>query len=485
MQTQMLIDDRWVDAEDGGVIEIRNPANAEVIGTVPAASRADTLSAVTAAQKGRTAMAATPIHARYDALMFVASRMERDLEELATLLARENGKTRRETLGEIKAATRIFRGYAEEARRLFGRVAPLGAVPGLEDSIALTTRVPRGVVAAIVPFNYPVELWSHKCAGALAAGNALITKPPEECPLTILRIAGYLLEAGLPPGAHQVVTGLGEIVGDCLARAAGIQMVTMTGSTAVGRLIAAAAAETLKKVHLELGGNDATIVCSDADPASAATALVAGRLARGNGQICCAVKRAFVHRSIYDAVSEAVVRAAMALKVGDPLDDRTDVGPLISERAACVVERQIRQGVAEGARLLAGGQRHGNFITPTVFSDVRPDMPVFRQEIFGPVLPLVPFDIIEEAFDMANDSPYGLQAALFTRDLSTVLAAYRHLDVGTVIVNHATAIRVESLPFGGTKASGNSREGLHDTLLEMTEARTLLIYSESTHEVAV
>jgi len=481
---QMLIDDRWVDSAEGGVIEIRNPANGALLGTVPAASRNDTLCAVHAAQKGRIAMAATSIHARHDALMLVASRLERDIEELATLLARENGKPRRETVGELKAAARVFRGYAEEAKRLFGRVTPLGAIPGLEDSLALTTRVPRGVVAAIVPFNYPVELWSHKCAGALAAGNALITKPPEECPLTLLRIAGYLLEAGLPPASHQVVTGLGEIVGDCLARAEGIQMVTMTGSTAVGRLIAAAAAETLKKVHLELGGNDATIVCADADPALVATALVAGRLARGNGQICCAVKRAFVHRSIYDAVSGAVVRAATALKVGDPLDDTIDVGPLIGERAACAVERQIQRGVTEGAQLLAGGQRHGNFIIPTVFSDVRPNMPVFREEIFGPVLPLVPFDTIEEAFGMVNDSPYGLQAAVFTRDLGTVLAAYRHLDVGTVIVNHGTAIRVESLPFGGTKASGSSREGLHDTLLEMTQARTLLIYSESAQETS-
>ena len=472
---KMLIGGEWRDAADGAVMEIRNPATGELVDAVPAAGEADTLAAVQFAQEGRQAMAATPAHLRHNALMSVAARIERDAEDLATLLARENGKTRREIRGEIAAAVRIFRGYAEEAKRLFGRITPLDTIPGLEDGIALTTRVPRGVVVAIVPFNYPVELWAHKGAGALAAGNALITKPPEECPLTLLRISGYLAETGLPPKAHQVVTGVGETVGAALVRAAGVQMVTMTGSTATGRTIAAAAAETLKKVHLELGGNDATILCADTDPAAAARALVKGRFSSGNGQICCAVKRVFVQRAIYDAVCAAVLRETATLKIGDPLDETTDVGPLITERAAQRVEQQIAQGVNEGASLVAGGRRDGNFIAPAVFTGVRADMAVFREEIFGPVLPLVPFDSIDDAFAMVNDSPYGLQAAVFTQDLATVMSAYRRLDVGTVVVNHPTSIRVESLPFGGAKGSGNAREGIHDTLLDMTEARTLLI----------
>ena len=311
---KMLIGGEWRDAADGAVMEIRNPATGELVDTVPAAGEADTLAAVQFAQEGRQAIAATPAHLRDDALMSVAARIERDAEDLATLLARENGKTRREIRGEIAAAVRIFRGYAEEAKRLFGRITPLDTISGLEDGIALTTRVPRGVVVAIVPFNYPVELWAHKGAGALAAGNALITKPPEERPLTLLRISGYLAETGLPAKAHQVVTGVGETVGAALVRAPGVQMVAMTGSTATGRAIAAAAAETLKRVHLELGGSDATILCADTDPAAAARALVKGRFSSGNGQICCAVKRVFVQRPIYDAVCGAVLRETAKLK---------------------------------------------------------------------------------------------------------------------------------------------------------------------------
>lgn len=200
-----------------------------------------------------------------------------------------------------------------------------------------------------------------------------------------------------------------------------------------------------------------------------------GRFSSGNGQICCAVKRVYVHRSIHDDLSQAVLREAEALRVGDPIREETDVGPLISERAAIRVERQIGEGVAQGAGLVFGGRRDGNFIHPALFAGVSADMTAFREEIFGPVLPLVPFDAVEDAFEMVNDSPYGLQAAVYTRDLGTVMAAWKKLEVGTVIVNHPTAIRVETLPFGGAKASGNAREGVHHTLLDMSEERTLII----------
>ena len=287
------------------------------------------------------------------------------------LLSRENGKTRREIFGEIAAAIRIWRGYAEEAKRIFGKAIPLDSVPGRETSLAITIRQPRGVVVAIVPFNYPVELWSHKAAGALAAGNAVITKPPEECPLTVIRIAAFLEEAGLPRAAHQVVTGPGETVGAALVRAPGVQMVAMTGSTAAGRHIAHAAADTLKKVHLELGGNDATIVCADADPQSVASDLIAGRFTSGNGQICCAVKRVLVDEFVYDDLLDALVAKTKSLTVGDPLSDDTDVGPLINEEAAVNVEAQVRKAVAEGAKVVAGGTRNGTFYAPTILTGVK------------------------------------------------------------------------------------------------------------------
>jgi acyl-CoA reductase-like NAD-dependent aldehyde dehydrogenase len=473
----MLIDGEWVDSSDGEKIEIRNPGNGQVIDTTPAATVADTDRAIAAANRGKIAMAAMPAHRRAAILSTVAERIRTNRDELVRLLNRENGKTFREIDGwEIDAAARIIQGYAEEAKRLHGETVPLHGIPNLENSLAMTIYQPLGVIAAIVPFNYPVELWSHKVAGGLAAGNAVITKPPEECPLTILEISRYLEEAGLPRGAHQCITGYGEVVGARLAEAAGVDMISMTGSTEVGKLIARAASATLKRVHLELGGNDATIICADVDPETAAAAIVAGRFTSGNGQICCAVKRVFVAREIFDEVRDRVVAKARALKVGDQTRPDTDVGPMITRKAAERVEAQIKQSVAEGAKLLAGGDRRDQFISPAVLVDVGLDNIVMREEVFGPVLPLIPFDTIDDAITMANTSNYGLQSAIFTNDLRSVMAASMKLDVGTVIINHQTAMRIESLPFGGRKMSGNGgREGFMETLKDMSETKTIVI----------
>jgi acyl-CoA reductase-like NAD-dependent aldehyde dehydrogenase len=472
---EMLIDGAWTAAANGAADEIRNPATGEVIDTAPRAGIADVERAVEAAQRGKVRIAAVPAHERSAILMRVADAIEANEAELSRLLATENGRTHRETASEMKAAVRIWRGYAEEAKRLFGKAVPLDSVPGQERGLAITLRKPLGVVVAIAPFNYPAELWSHKAAAALAAGNAIITKPPEECPLTLLRIARFMEEAGLPRAAHQVVTGIGEEVGAALVRAEGVQLVTMTGSTEAGRHILRAAAETLKKVHLELGGNDATIVCADADPVSVASDLITGRFTSGNGQICCAVKRVLVEEPIYDRLIEALVAKTSTLRVGDPLAEDTDVGPLITEAAAKRVETQVDQAVKDGATLLAGGKRDGQFYAPTILAGVRRGTAAFEDEIFGPVLPVTPFASFDEALELANDSRYGLQAAIYTRDVGRIMQAFQQLEVGTVVVNHTTAIRVENLPFGGTKLSGNTREGLHETLLEMTEQRTLLM----------
>lgn len=471
----MLIDGGWTGASDGAVDAILNPATNEEIATVPRATGADVERAVAAAQQGKQAMAAMPAHRRYEILETVARRIEADQAGLGHLLCRENGKRIGETTSEVGVAARIFRGYAEEAKRLFGRSVPLHSIPGREKSLAITSRYPLGVIAAIVPFNYPVELWSHKVAGGLAAGNAVITKTPEDCPLVVIEIARYLEEAGLPRGAHQVLTG-GRDVGEALVRAEGVDMIAMTGSTAAGKRILEVAAQTLKKVHLELGGNDATIVCGDADIAVTADALIGGRFTSGNGQICCAVKRVLVERPIYQKLLDAVAARTAKLRVGDPLDQSTDVGPLINRRGAERVEAQVRQAVADGARLVTGGKRHDNFFEPTILTGVTPGTPAFADETFGPVLPLISYDRFDEALALANDSPFGLQAAIFTHDLRKVMRAYETLDVGTVVVNHTTAIRVETLPFGGNKGSGNGREGIHDTLHEMSKEKTLLLH---------
>jgi acyl-CoA reductase-like NAD-dependent aldehyde dehydrogenase len=473
----MLIGGDWVGASDGATLEIVNPSTLARLDAVPAATATDVDRAVAAAVAAKRAMAAMPAHRRAEILEAVSARITANRDQLVRMLNAENGKTFREIDGwEIDAAARIIKGYAEEAMRLFGHAVPLNGIPNLENSLALTLYQPRGVIAAIIPFNYPVELWSHKIAGGLAAGNAVITKAPEECPLAMLEISRYFEEAGLPAGAHQILTGLGEVVGARLAEVAGVDMVSMTGSTEVGRLIMAAASKTLKKVHLELGGSDATIVCADVDPQIAAEALVAGRFTSGNGQICCAVKRAFVDRAIHGEVVERVLALTRKLKVGDHTLPDTDVGPMISPVAAERVKAQIDNAVRDGATLLAGGEREGQHIHPAVFVDVPRESVLLREEVFGPVLPLVPFDGIDDAIAMVNDSAYGLQASIFTNDFRAIMNAAMKLQVGTVIVNHQTAMRIECLPFGGRKMSGNGvREGFLETLKDFSETKTIVL----------
>ncbi|HEX8992669.1 MAG TPA: aldehyde dehydrogenase family protein [Anaerolineales bacterium] len=473
----MLIDGQWVDASDGECMSILNPGTGEVLEKVPKATIQDVERAIAAAQKGKEAMRKLTAHDRYRILHRIADSIEARTYELGKLLAQENGKPVAQTRAEVAVTASIFRGFAEESKRIFGRVMPVDAVRGQERHFAITIRQPLGVVAAIVPFNYPVELWGHKAAAALAAGNAVISKPPSACPLTLLRIAELMEQAGLPPCAHQIITGPGAVIGDTLARAPGIQLITVTGSTAVGVRIAQLAAENLKKVHMELGGNDAMIILADSDLEKAAEAVVLGRLARGNGQICCAVKRIYVEAPVYDAFAALLTEKARKLKVGDQLEDDTDVGPLINEQAAIEVETAVNMAVQAGAKLVAGGHRRRAFMEPTVLTEIPADLPTFKEEVFGPVAPLMRFHTIDEAIAMANDSPYGLQSAVFTRDINKAFDIAYKLEAGGVIINWSSALRVETLPFGGIKMSGHGREGVHDTLEEMTDQKTIIIHN--------
>jgi lactaldehyde dehydrogenase len=473
---KMLIDSEWVEASDKNWQDIRNPGTGEVIDKIPLATLQDAEKALKAAQKGKEAMGRLPAHKRSAILFHIAESIEAKKAKLSELLARENGKPIQQTREEIAAAIRIYRGFAEEAKRILGRVVPMDAVPGQERHLAFTIRQPLGVVAAIIPFNYPVELCAHKDGAALAAGNAVIVKPPMDCPLTLLEIANLMEEAGLPKSAHQVITGPGRLIGEFLASSQGIQMITVTGSTEVGIKISQLAARNLKKVHLELGGNDATIICADADLEKAAEAVVLGRLARGNGQICCAVKRILVDAQVYNSFAEILTKKAKVLKVGDQLNEDTDVGPLINEEASKKVEMAIIDAVKAGAKLRTGGNRNNAFIEPTVLTDVPPNVELFREETFGPVAPLVAFKDIDEAIEMANDTIYGLQAAIFTQDISRAFDIAYRLEAGGVIINWSSAIRVESLPFGGIKMSGHGREGLLDTIDDMTEQKVILVH---------
>ncbi|WP_328581105.1 aldehyde dehydrogenase family protein [Streptomyces sp. NBC_00370] len=455
-------------------LPVRNPGTGELLGEIEDFTDARITAALAAAAAGHRAMAALPAWERSQLLLRTADLIEAEQESLARLLAAENGKPLFQTTEEVKAAVRIFRGFAGEATRLFGRQIPLGAVPGLERHLAVTVREPLGPVAALVPFNYPVELYAHKAAAALAAGNAVLVHPPVRCPLALLRIGELVERAGAPDGAHQLLTG-GVHVSQELAGRPGAAAVSLTGSTGAGREIARRAADTLKKVHLELGGNDALIVCDDADVAAAAEAVVLGRLARGNGQICCAVKRIYVQDGVHDAFVDALLAGAAKLTVGDQLADGTDVGPLISEDAAGRVEAAVAALVSDGARKVAGGARDGAFSTPAVLVDVPQDSPALAEEIFGPVAPVARFTDPLDAVRMANESPYGLQAAVFTRDIKRAFSLANRLDVGGVVINGSTALRAENLPFGGPKDTGGSAEGLHDTALEFTRQKTIVV----------
>ncbi len=474
---KMLIDDKWVEASDNNWLSIRNPGTGVEIDKVPQATLQDVERVVAAAQKGKEAMRRLTALQRYEILTRIAAAIEAKGAELGKLLAEENGKPIQQTRAEVAVAASLFRNFGEEAKRIFGRVMPVDAVKGNERHFAFTIRQPLGVVAAIVPFNYPVELWAHKAASALAAGNAVISKPPSACPLALLKIAELMQEVGMPPAAHQMITGPGAVIGDFLARSKGIQLITVTGSTEVGVRIAELASQNLKKVHMELGGNDALIILADADLEKAAEAVVLGRLARGNGQICCAVKRIFVEAPIFERFADLLTKKALALKLGDQLQEDTDCGPLISEKAAIEVEAFVNGAIQGGAILRAGGHRHQAFMEPTVLTDVPVDNPAFKEEVFGPVAPLVRFTSVEEAIHQANDSPYGLQSAVFTNDINKALEIAYKLEAGGVIINWSSALRVETLPFGGIKMSGHGREGVHDTLDEMTDQKTIVIHN--------
>lgn len=473
---RMLIAGEWRDASDGAIIDVVDPGNGESIATVPSATDADVARAIEAAQDGRRVMAAMPAHRRSAILIRTADRMVAEREDLARMLAQENGKPIRQTREEIDAAARIIRGFGEEAKRIFGRQVPMDASPGSENHVAFTIRQPVGVVVAIAPFNYPVELYAHKVGAALGAGNAVIGKPPSDCPLTLLRLAAILEEEGLPAGAHQMITGSGARIGPILAASVGVQMVTVTGSVETGVELGRICAESMKPFHAELGGNDATIVCADADLERAATGIVMGRLARGNGQICCSVKRVLVARSVVDEFVRILAGQAAELKVEHQLSETSDIGPLITEAAAVEVVARIEEAVANGATLVSGGTRVGSYVAPTVLRDVPADTPLFCNETFGPVVPVVAFDTIDEAVSLANDSPYGLQAAVFTENINTAMRIAYGLEVGGVIVNWGSAVRSELLPFGGLKLTGHGRESVHDTMLSMTEQKVILLH---------
>ena len=461
-----LIAGEWIGDHLPGM-DVINPYDDSVIGVVPVVGREEVDRAIASARQASAAMAAMPAYRRSEMLERVSRLILRDRDEIAEIIVLEAGKAWKHAVGEAERSSETFRFAAYEAEASHGEIIPMDASPVSAGRFGYYIRTPIGVIGAISPFNFPLNLVAHKVAPAFAAGNSLVLKPAPKTPLSAIKLAELLAEAGLPAGALSVVIG-GAEVGEALVTDDRLAMISFTGSSSVGRLIKAQAG--LKRVALELGANSPTIIDGDADLDLAVSRCVYGSFANA-GQICVSVQRVYVHRSIYEAFLKRFVTAVRALKVGDPLDPDTDVGPIISHSELERVLTWIEEARSMGARIETGGEAVGNCLLPTVLTGVTQDMKVVCAEIFGPVVSVLPFDDFDQALEMADDSPFGLQAGIFTNDIGKAFRAIQRLDVGGVIINDVPTFRVDHMPYGGVKESGLGREGVRYAMEEMTNIK--------------
>jgi acyl-CoA reductase-like NAD-dependent aldehyde dehydrogenase len=461
----MLIAGEWQSSKSA--LPVLDKFTGAVMGEVPVASAEDVARATAAARAAFPAYSALPAHARSRILRKAAEIMERRQEELATLICREAGKAWKYSSGEVSRAIETFTFASEEARRIHGETIPMDASTAGENRMGFYIRTPMGVVGAITPFNFPLNLVAHKVAPALAAGNTLVLKPAEETPLTAVLLGEILMEAGVPKGVFNLVHGEGP-VGESLVRDPIPAKISFTGSPPVGARILAVAG--LKRVTLELGTNSGTIIEPDADLDKAVPRCIVSAFAN-SGQVCISLQRLYVHEAIAKDFLERFKKATEALKVGNPLDKDCDVGPMISDEAAERAENWIRDAVKEGARCLTGGRREGRMVYPTVLTDTRPEMKVMCQEAFAPLVSIVVYRSFDEALRLLDDSPYGLQAGIYTKDIGKAFEAVKRIDVGGLMVNDTSIFRVDQMPYGGNRMSGIGREGVRFAIEEMTNIR--------------
>jgi acyl-CoA reductase-like NAD-dependent aldehyde dehydrogenase len=413
----------------------------------------------------------TPAHARADILSRLARQVERGKSVFVEAMIAATGKTRRDASGEVDRSVETLSLAAEETRRIQGFEVPMEGSSRGVGRIAIVRRYPIGVVAAITPFNAPLNTACHKISPALGAGNTVVHKPDVRGAEVAVLLAELAIEAGLPAGVLNVIHGDAE-VGESLVRHPAVEVVGFTGSEVTGERILSIAG--LKRVLLELGGNAPAIVHHDADLGRALKDLVAASFGM-SGQSCISTQRIFAHRDVYDAFLEGLVSGAKAMKTGDPADPAVEIGPMVTEDAAKRVEAWIREAVAEGARLHCGGERRGAIVTPAVLTDVQPAMTVVCKEVFGPVVSLMPYEDFDAALEQANATPYGLQAGLYTNSLDLMLKAARRLRFGGVNVNAPSRWRLDNMPYGGVKRSGIGREGPKYAIEDMSELRQLVI----------
>lgn len=451
-------------------MELQNPYDLEPIAQIAVAERDDVYAAIAAAQEAKDLMAEMPAHQRAVILEKVAGFLKEEREACARLISQEAAKPLKAARAEVERTILTYTFAAHEARRIHGETVPMDAAPGGEGRLAFTIREPLGVIAAITPFNFPMNLVAHKVGPAIAAGNTVILKPASQTPLSAYKMAEFFHKAGLPAGALNVVTGSGRMIGDILMKDEQIKMITFTGSPEVGQYIREQSG--LKRVTLELGSNSAVIVDEGVNLEKVIPRIVNGAFAY-QGQVCISVQRVFVHEKILARFVEQFVVEAKKLKSGNPLDESTDISALITRQDVERTKTWVEEAVAAGAALSLGGDFSEGIFQPTVLVDVPTTAKVSCEEIFAPVVHINCFKTFEEAIQLVNQSKYGLQAGIFTNDIHRGLQAAKKLEVGGVMINEIPTFRVDQMPYGGVKLSGMGREGIKYAVEEMTELKLI------------
>lgn len=462
----MLLNGEWVERET--TLAVVDPETHVEIERVPAAGSEDVSLAVSGSVEALRSP--LPAHERSRILVDAADLLDGRAEEAANLIATEGIKTITEARSEAKRAVATLRLSAEEAKRVHGRTLNFDQYPSGEGRFGIAVRAPLGIIGAITPFNDPLNLVAHKIGPALAAGNATILKPDSNTPLSGLLLAELLVEAGLPAGWLQVLTGRGAVVGDAIVTNPKVKMVSFTGGVNAGREIMSRAG--LKRVQMELGANNPVIVAHDADIQLAADRIGSGAFWAA-GQNCLHVQRVYAHQHVFDDLSARLVKFAEGLSLGPKLADETDMGPLIDESAQQRVHDVVTEALGSGAEILTGGEPHGAGFLPTFLVGVDPASRAATEEIYGPVTLLAPFDDLEEAIQSANSTVYGLQSAIFTASIETAYAAATRLETGGVMINESTDFRIDAMPFGGLGASGLGREGVAYAVQAMTDPKVI------------
>jgi acyl-CoA reductase-like NAD-dependent aldehyde dehydrogenase len=467
-ERKLLLDGEWI--ETGEWQDVDSPYSGETVARVARAGAEHARKALDAAERAMSSP--LPAHERGAILDRVAALLKERHDEVAQTISAEAGKPMKAARVEAERAVSTYTMAAVEARRLAGEVVPMDASAAGVGKVAYTMRVPIGIVGAITPFNFPLNLVAHKVAPALAAGCAVVLKPAGHTPLSALLLGELETEAGLPAGWLNVLVGPSAELGDVIVEDERVKLITFTGSSGVGWKIRERAVK--KRVNLELGNATPVVVEADADIEEAATKLAANAFSFA-GQSCISVQRIYVKREAYDEFVSRFVPKVQALKVGDPGEEDTDVGPVIDEDARDRIVSWVEEATSAGATVLAGGEVVGGLLQPTVLADVTQEMKVSCQEVFGPLCTVSPYDSSEEAFELANATEYGLQAGIFTANLKTALAAATALEFGGVTVNEAPTFRADQMPYGGVKESGNTKEGPHYAVREMTEERLVVL----------